>query len=73
MRGRLGLIIAGDVSGKGLKAAMLVTLIVGMLERGRSNRPGQLLFGTESCVEWTLRRRFCYLLGSRQQVCRNLL
>jgi hypothetical protein len=37
------LLVAGDVSGKGLKAAMLVTLIVGMLERRRSNRPGEVL------------------------------
>jgi hypothetical protein len=37
------LLVAGDVSGKGLKAAMLVTLIVGMLERRRSNRPAEVL------------------------------
>ena len=37
------LIAAGDVSGKGLKAAMTVSLIAGALRNRRSNEPAELL------------------------------
>ena len=37
------LVIIGDVSGKGLQAAMLVSLITGLLDSRRSDRPGYVL------------------------------
>jgi len=37
------LLVAGDVSGKGLKAAMLVTLVVGALINRRATRPAGVL------------------------------
>ena len=38
-------VVIGDVSGKGLKAAMTVALIVGALDRDASQHPGQVLKG----------------------------
>ena len=37
------LLVAGDVSGKGLRAAMLVSMIVGLLQQRQSEEPGQVL------------------------------
>ena len=37
------LVAVGDVSGKGLKAAMLVSVAVGALRNERSSRPGEIL------------------------------
>jgi hypothetical protein len=37
------LLVVGDVSGKGLKAAMVVSLIVGALRNEKSRRPGEVL------------------------------
>src|SRR3981081_1128140 len=37
--------IVGDVSGKGLTAAMRVALILGALRRETSHDPGEILFG----------------------------
>ncbi len=37
------LLVAGDVSGKGLKAAMVVSLITGMLDRRHSDAPAAVL------------------------------
>ncbi|MCX6020863.1 MAG: SpoIIE family protein phosphatase, partial [Chloroflexi bacterium] len=36
-------VVAGDVSGKGLKAAMVVSLLVGVLRETRERAPGALL------------------------------
>ncbi|MBI3211039.1 MAG: SpoIIE family protein phosphatase [Candidatus Solibacter usitatus] len=36
-------LVCGDVSGKGLKAAMTVSLILGVLQNRRSNQPGEVL------------------------------
>ena len=38
-------VLVGDVSGKGLKAAMLVSVTVGMLRRERSSSPAEILAG----------------------------
>ena len=38
-------VLVGDVSGKGLKAAMLVSVCVGMLRRERSSSPAEILAG----------------------------
>ena len=37
------LVVAGDVSGKGLQAALLVSLAVGALQHRKSNRPAEVL------------------------------
>ncbi len=37
------LVVVGDVSGKGLKAAMLVSLVVGFLRNEKSSQPGTIL------------------------------
>ena len=39
------IVLVGDVSGKGLKAAMLVSVTVGMLRRESSSSPAQILAG----------------------------
>ncbi len=39
------IVLVGDVSGKGLKAAMLVSVTVGMLRRERSSSPAEILAG----------------------------
>jgi hypothetical protein len=38
-------VLVGDVSGKGLKAAMLVSATIGMLRREKSSSPGAILAG----------------------------
>lgn len=37
------LVVVGDVSGKGMKAALLVSVIVGALQNRNSDRPGEVL------------------------------
>ena len=37
------LLVAGDVSGKGLRAAMMVSMIVGLLQQRRSEQPSEVL------------------------------
>lgn len=44
-------VIVGDVSGKGLKAAMLVSVAVGALHRETSSAPGAVLAGLDSTLE----------------------
>jgi serine phosphatase RsbU (regulator of sigma subunit) len=39
------LVVTGDVSGKGLRAAMLVNLVIGALRRERSSAPAEVLAG----------------------------
>lgn len=39
------LVVVGDVSGKGLKAAMLVSMLIGALRRDRPASPGEVLAG----------------------------
>jgi hypothetical protein len=39
------LVVVGDVSGKGLKAAMLVSMVIGALRRDRRASPGEVLAG----------------------------
>jgi hypothetical protein len=44
------LVLVGDVSGKGLKAAMLVSVTVGALRRERSSSPGAVLAGLNDAL-----------------------
>jgi serine phosphatase RsbU (regulator of sigma subunit) len=44
------LVITGDVSGKGLPAAMLVSLVIGALRRERSNAPAEVLAGLNEAL-----------------------
>ena len=37
------LVVVGDVSGKGLRAAMVVSVVIGALLNRRSSRPGEVL------------------------------
>jgi serine phosphatase RsbU (regulator of sigma subunit) len=44
------LVVVGDVSGKGLKAAMLVSMVVGALRRDRPASPGEVLAGLNEAL-----------------------
>jgi hypothetical protein len=44
------LLLVGDVSGKGLKAAMLVSMLFGALRRERSSSPAQVLAGLNEAL-----------------------
>ena len=44
------LVVVGDVSGKGLKAAMLVSLVIGALRMIASHRPGEVLAALNRAV-----------------------
>jgi sigma-B regulation protein RsbU (phosphoserine phosphatase) len=43
-------VLVGDVSGKGLKAAMLVSATIGMLRREKSSSPGAILAGLNDAL-----------------------
>ena len=44
------LVLVGDVSGKGLKAAMIVSVAIGVLEREDCTAPGEILTGLNSAL-----------------------
>ena len=50
------LIVMGDVSGKGLKAAMTVSAIMGALPGCRSRKPSEVLAHLNECSLWSDRR-----------------
>jgi serine phosphatase RsbU (regulator of sigma subunit) len=51
LAGSSRLIVVGDVSGKGLKAAMIVSLLTGALRNRRSDSPAQLLAELNAAVQ----------------------
>jgi len=67
LEGGARLIVVGDVSGKGLKAAMAVSMVVGLLRRDRELSPAALLAQMNRNLIGTLNGGFVTCVAVRQE------
>jgi sigma-B regulation protein RsbU (phosphoserine phosphatase) len=67
LEGGARLIAVGDVSGKGLRAAMVVSMVVGLVRRDRNLSPGALLAAVNRELLGTMKGGFVTCLVVRQE------